>query len=453
MTKISFELFVGVWNAQQGHDTPQLHRRMAAWVSAQSRSQQKRLLLMAFRGSGKSTLVGLFCAWLLTHDPDLRILVVSADESLAEHLLRHVRGILETHPLTRGLLPVKRTEWAVDRITIKRNRISRDPSLRAAGIASNITGNRADIIICDDVEVPKTCDSAWKREQLRARLNELDFILTPGGMTLYIGTPHAEDSLYKTDGFLKHHQRLEIPLDDTAWPQRFSSDTISKIKASVGPRVFASQMLLQNVSLHDVTLDAIQIGFYDGEPSAPIIAKRCYWDPAFGHASGDLSVLALVLFDAQARAYLHDLLYLKTNSDNAAQAQCQMVAAFAQRHGLKQLHIEGNGLGQFLPGLLRQELRTLNYACAVLPIHNSRAKTQRILDAFEVRLAAKALSAHNRIKHTPFFDEMRDWRPNQPNARDDGLDAVAGALLGAPAPHTNHTKQFFIRQDREEDCE
>ena len=46
---------------------------------------------MAFRGCGKSTLVGLFCAWLLGQDPNLRLLVLSAESGLATKMTRNVR--------------------------------------------------------------------------------------------------------------------------------------------------------------------------------------------------------------------------------------------------------------------------------------------------------------------------------------------------------------------------
>ena len=54
------------------------------------------------------------------------------------------------------------------------------------------------IIICDDVEVPNTSNNRQKREMLRTRLRELDFILSPNGTMIYIGTPHAVDTIYKT---------------------------------------------------------------------------------------------------------------------------------------------------------------------------------------------------------------------------------------------------------------
>lgn len=431
--KISFELFVGVWNTQQNLITPRLHKRMAAWLSRQSRHRQKRLLLMAFRGSGKSTLTGLYCAWALCHDPELRILVVAADEALAENMVRHVRHILETHLLARCLMPEKPREWARDRLTVKRRAVSRDPSLRAAGITSNITGARADLIVCDDVEVPKTADTAFKRRLLRDKLSELDFILTPGGMILYIGTPHTEDSLYKKNGFLKQYRRLGIPLSENVWPERFTPRVISELQSHVGASVYASQMLLEPVPLHAVRLDPNRLIPYDDTRHIQIAALRCAWDPAFGSENGDRSILSLVLFDNQRNIYLHDLVALKAEGEDSATAQCRRVADFARRHGIKCILVENNGLGQFLPGLLRKTLREENISCAVQPHHNTKPKVQRILAAFEAPLAAGAVHLHERLRGGIFPEQMRDWRPDDKNAEDDALDAAASAILAGPS--------------------
>ena len=443
--KISFDLFLSVWNVAQNLDTPPVHLKMGRWLARQMRSRKKRLLLMAFRGAGKSTLTGLFCAWLLLNDPELRILILSADEELAEQMLRHVRHILEMHPLTKTLRPIKKTLWSSDRLQVQRQTVSRDPSVRAAGLHSNITGARADLIVCDDVEVPKTCETHGKREALRSRLSELDFILTPHGMILYIGTPHTEESLYAADGFLQTYERLQIPLDAAAWPTRFTPATIETLRQSAGPRVFASQMLLQSVSMHERRLDPAKIVFY-ADDVLPY-PSRCVWDPAFGRASGDASVIVLAHQDGAGVLYMHDIAYLpQTDGDDAAQIQCAAVIDFLRRHNLRHLILEANGLGQFLPGLLRRALKDADYACAVQPLHQSKAKNTRILEAFEARLAAGSIHAHERVKATSLIREMRDFDPNRANNDDDGLDAVATAAHALPRGVTM-TRQFFISEE------
>ena len=155
-----FDVFLASWNATQNYKTPFIHFRSATWLQKCWERGEARLLLQAFRASGKSTLCGLFLAWLLTRDPDLRILVLSAEASLAEKMVRTVRKVIERHPSTAAIRPNNPDQWASDSFTVKRKRVSRDPSVLGRGLYANVTGARADVIVCDDVEVPNTCESA-----------------------------------------------------------------------------------------------------------------------------------------------------------------------------------------------------------------------------------------------------------------------------------------------------
>ena len=129
--------FTWVWNRRLRHDTPSVHRRIARWLEARGAAGERRLLLMAFRGCGKSTLVGLWCAWLLARRPQTRILVLAADASLAVKMVASVRRIIERHPLCRHLLPDGAEAWASDRFTVARDGALRDPSMMAQGIGGN----------------------------------------------------------------------------------------------------------------------------------------------------------------------------------------------------------------------------------------------------------------------------------------------------------------------------
>ncbi len=153
----TFFSFLDAWNRSQRMATPALHERIARWFDERVARGARRMLLLAFRGAGKSTLLGLLAAWLLRLDPERRILVLAAETPLAAKTVRTVRRILERHPDTEALRPKRAEEWAADRLTVPREGISRDPSLLARGIGANITGAHADVVICDDVEVPNTC--------------------------------------------------------------------------------------------------------------------------------------------------------------------------------------------------------------------------------------------------------------------------------------------------------
>ena len=189
--------FLGAWNRVLGLNTPRHHRQIMEFLVEVLNDDMHRGLLMAFRHSGKSTVVGIFAACTLYLRPQTRILILSAESGLASRMVAHIRHILENHPWCTDLIPTSRRDWASGRITINRPIGIREPSVICQGIHGNITGMRADLIICDDVEVPNTANTMQKRESLRERLRELDFILSPSGTMIYIGTPHTMDTIYR----------------------------------------------------------------------------------------------------------------------------------------------------------------------------------------------------------------------------------------------------------------
>ena len=118
--EVSFRQFLWIWNRCQGQSTPALHMEIAAWLHRSWQQGDRRLVLLVFRSAGKSTLVGVFCAWLLLNDPDLRILVLAAEHDLARKMVRNVKRIIERHPLTRILVPRRADQWAADQFTVRR---------------------------------------------------------------------------------------------------------------------------------------------------------------------------------------------------------------------------------------------------------------------------------------------------------------------------------------------
>jgi len=190
--------FLDAWNELIGLTTPVHHKKILNFLIGGARDAPRRALLTAFRHSGKSTVVGVFAAWQLCENPNTRILILSAETNLASRMVSHIKHILENHPMCRDMLPTVKKEWGSHKLTINRPPGIREPSVICQGINGNITGMRSDLIICDDVEVPNTCNTAKKRERLRERLRELDFILSPNGTMIYIGTPHTKDTIYKT---------------------------------------------------------------------------------------------------------------------------------------------------------------------------------------------------------------------------------------------------------------
>lgn len=164
-------------------------------------------------------------------------------------------------------------------------------------------------------------------------------------------------------------------------------------------------------------------------------------DPAFGSAKGDSSVLAVIFTDDEGNRYIHHMEYIKITAwagDDEAHFQCRIVADLIEKFYIPAVAIEINGIGRFLPGILRNVLSKRNLACAVLEKSSTKGKSERILEGFDTIMAAQSLWVHEDVKKTPFLLEMMEWQPNKKSAKDDGLDAASGALSLEPVRIKRH---------------
>lgn len=255
---------------------------------------------------------------------------------------------------------------------------------------------------------------------------------------------------------MRGYKELSIPIIDAdgtpAWPELFPLDRIDRLRESVGPRHFSSQMMLECVDDAAARLDPGALKFYGGEldfrtakietgnesdPGISITGAACYWDPSGGRAGSDASVCVLVCRDDKnRRAFIHDVRYLAVSEGDPhpLATQCDAVLDFMQSQSMRKIAVEVNGIGNALPEIIRESAKKKGYAVMVQRITNHQNKETRILDSIEPLLATGRLYAHERIARTPLLSEMQGWSPEGAGSRDDGLDAVAGALRMIPFP-------------------
>lgn len=193
---ISFLAFFLLWAQRMGWDVPPLHVRVCQWLQWVWAHGGDVWLLMLPRGHAKSTILEIFNAWVLYCQPLLRILHQSEADGTALKTSRGTQNVLRHHPLTRDLYvdTGKIEQWWLNEAAQAHD--PRNASMYAKGILSNVTSSRADFVQNDDIEVPKNIGTAEAREKLRFRLGEQVHIAVPGAPTLYVGTPHAHDSIY-----------------------------------------------------------------------------------------------------------------------------------------------------------------------------------------------------------------------------------------------------------------
>jgi len=157
----------------------------------------KQMVIMAFRGVGKSWITSTFALWNLFRDPDWKVEVISAGGDMANDISKFALQLIKEMPMLQHMTP-PRDRSSSKGFHVGGARPSKDPSFKSAGITGQITGTRADLIIPDDVEIPKNSYTHHLREKLKESVKEFAAILKPEphARIVYLGTPQVEESLY-----------------------------------------------------------------------------------------------------------------------------------------------------------------------------------------------------------------------------------------------------------------
>ena len=161
---------------------------------------QTSLIIEAFRGIGKSVILGCVPPWLLMWDNRLNFMITSAQADKAEQFASYCRRLIRDMPILEHLRPGPEDRAGAKAFDVHGAPNSQTPSLRSVAVFGTYTGGRADCIFGDDLEAPNTSETQGQREKLWARTGEFVDLLKPQAESLhkivYLGTNHTEDSYY-----------------------------------------------------------------------------------------------------------------------------------------------------------------------------------------------------------------------------------------------------------------
>jgi len=160
-------------------------------------AKEKRLVIQAFRGVGKSWITSAFVCHQLLLNPQRNILVVSASKSRADDFSTFTQRLIGEMPLLKHLVPRDNQRSSKVSFDVAPATASHAPSVKSMGITGQLTGSRADLIIADDVESANNSQTQLMRDRLGETVKEFDAIIKPNvGRIIFLGTPQTEMSLY-----------------------------------------------------------------------------------------------------------------------------------------------------------------------------------------------------------------------------------------------------------------
>lgn len=235
-------------------------------------------IIEVFRGGTKSWNTAFWTDWMVLRNavdtdghPDINILAVSGTKDRADNFTEFTRELFEYVPELRPLVPSDPTRWSLTGFDVAGAIPAQVPTVGSRAIFGRMAGDRGDVIIGDDVELPQNAETQTQRDKVRRRVADFQSILKPGGEVVLLGTPHFEDSLYNhlanPEAEAGYHRRIwpivvpsaeklpsyhgdvapyvtELgPPGTLVEPTRFDEKELERVRAA-GRSVFAMQWML-----------------------------------------------------------------------------------------------------------------------------------------------------------------------------------------------------------------
>lgn len=131
-----------------------------------------RAILMTFPESGKTTNVVYRIVWELGNNPDLRIVILSKvakATGTGSKIANQVKKIIETSAEVAEVFPnlVPGSKWSETMFTVRRESVSKDPSVYVLGSYGAITGARIDLLVIDDLIDATNTRNKSERDKLQ----------------------------------------------------------------------------------------------------------------------------------------------------------------------------------------------------------------------------------------------------------------------------------------------
>lgn len=190
----------------------------------------RRIIVQAFRGVGKSWITSAYVVWLLYMNPQLNILVVSASKTRSDDFTTFTLRLINEMEILQHLMPRGDQRQSKISFDVGPAAASHAPSVKSVGVTGQLAGSRADVLIADDIEVPNNSATQGMRDKLSEAVKEFDAILKPHGRIIYLGTPQNQESLYNKLPDRGYKVRI--------WPARYpNEDQLVSLGDKLAPKV------------------------------------------------------------------------------------------------------------------------------------------------------------------------------------------------------------------------
>lgn len=418
-----------IFAAKHPQKTPDFHYRvMALWASA-----AQHVLVMAFRGAGKSTLAEQAIILSACYREFSNCIILGNTWTMAVERLQKIRTEFETNAYLEGLFGnLVGPTWTDDRLVLANGVV-----IQALGRGQSLRGTkyidaRPDLAFLDDIEDSDSCanDEAIAKT-MRWLLSEVVPAMAPGYRMRLNGTPLHPSSALMQLARRPSWRVLRVPVKHidangstcAAWPARFPLSEIDRLEkefAGLGmSRQFAQEYMCE---AEDIAGKPFDRTMFKVEPRVRLWeAVYSVYDPArtVNKTSAHTGMVTyswlgnrLVVWDAVGRFWKPD----------------EIVASMfdvAREYNPTAIFVERNGLEEWLMQPIRQEQARRGFFFPVIPVNAPRGKENFIMQLQPFFKAGEV------IFNKPLPD-LEQQLLNFPTGRIDVPNALAYALSQRP---------------------
>lgn len=218
-------------------------------------SLHRALVITSHYEAGKTVGVSIGrVLWEVGRNPNLHVAVVSSTAGRAENIIRALGQHIERNPVLRRVFPALKPsgdpslQWTADALTVERQAISKDPTIKAYGVEALVPGPRLDFVVLDDILTMENTRTQGQRDTLWTRLTSTLFTrMTAGSRIVCIGNAwHPDDAMHRMRDLAKFHA-VSFPIVDArgeiTWPKRWTRERIEEQRVILGAFEFARMMM------------------------------------------------------------------------------------------------------------------------------------------------------------------------------------------------------------------
>lgn len=211
-------------------------------------SQHERIVLWAHTESGKTSAISIGrTLWEIGRNPNIRILVLSSSAGQAKKIVKAIKNYversLEFRMVFPGVVPDKSDTsgmWREDAFIVKRQTMSKDPTMQAVGYNGNVLGGRYDLIIIDDYLTDENTYSDRQREKyFRWLKSTIEGRKTGRSRLVFIGNAwHIDDAMHRyaaEEATVSRKYPVRGADGQSSWPEVWPNSRIEKEILNRGP--------------------------------------------------------------------------------------------------------------------------------------------------------------------------------------------------------------------------